>query len=164
MLLTIPWVLKGCEEIIACTNGGNVIKIIRSVSDVVKIRGQAAANGQQQPVANNRSGHLLNLFLFPFCKNSSGKRYSLLFLPATPSSPSRTLEGLIELTRRPSLAFDSPRTLLPELQRYNDTVRCAALGAEVPGHRHEKLTQTLIVCLLQTHFFTPILDGEKSKG
>ena len=57
MLLTISWVLKGCEEIIACTNGGNVIKIIRSVSDVVKIRGQAAANGQQQPVANNRSGH-----------------------------------------------------------------------------------------------------------
>ena len=57
MSLTIPWVLKGCEEIIACTNGGNVIKIIRSVSDVVKIRGQAAANGQQQPVANNRSGH-----------------------------------------------------------------------------------------------------------
>ena len=57
MSLTISWVLKGCEEIIACTNGGNVIKIIRSVSDVVKIRGQAAANGQQQPVANNRSGH-----------------------------------------------------------------------------------------------------------
>ena len=47
--------MKGCEEIIACTNGGNVIKIIRSVSDVVKIRGQAAANGQQQPVANNSS-------------------------------------------------------------------------------------------------------------
>ena len=54
---------------------------------------------------------------------SSGKHYSLPFLPATPSSPSRTLEGLFELTRRPSRALDSPRALLPELQRYKDTVR-----------------------------------------
>ena len=38
--------------------------------------------------------------------------------PATPSSPSRTLKGLFELTRRPSRALDSPRALLPELQRY----------------------------------------------
>ena len=53
---------------------------------------------------------------------SSGKHYSLPFLPATPSSPSRTLEGLFELTRRPSRALDSPRALLPELQRYKDTV------------------------------------------
>ena len=70
---------------------------------------------------------------------SSGKHYSLPFLPATPSSPSRTL--------------DSPRALLPELQRYKDTVRCAALGAEVPGHCQQQLTQTLIVRLLKTHFF-----------
>ena len=27
--------------------------------------------------------------------------------------------------------------MLPELQRYNNTVRCAVLGAEVPGHRQE---------------------------
>ena len=92
---------------------------------------------------------------------SSGKHYSLPFLLATPSSLSRTLEGLFELTRRPSRALDSPRALLPELQRYKDTVRCAALGAEVPGHRQQQLTQTLIVRLLKTHFFTPILDGEK---
>ena len=65
----------------------------------------------------------------------SGKHYSLPFLLATPLSPSRTLEGLFELTRRPSRALDSPRVLLPELQRYKDTVRRAALGAEVPGHR-----------------------------
>ena len=65
---------------------------------------------------------------------SSGKHYSLAFLPATPSSLSWTLEGLFELTRRPSPALDSPRALLPELQRYKDTVRCAALGAEVPAH------------------------------
>ena len=68
-------------------------------------------------------------------------------IPATPSSPSRTLEGLFELTRCPSRALDSPRALLPELQRYKSTVRCGALGAEVPGHRQQQLTQTLIVRL-----------------
>ena len=30
-------------------------------------------------------------------------------------------------------ALDSPCALLPEVQIYKDTVRCAALGAEVPG-------------------------------
>ena len=93
---------------------------------------------------------------------SSGKHYSLLFLPATPSSPSRSLEGLFELTRRPSRALASPRALLLELQRHKDTVRCAALGAEVPGYRKQQLTQTLIVRLLKTHFFTSILDCQKS--
>merc|ERR1712020_299599 len=93
---------------------------------------------------------------------SSGKHYSLPFLPATPLSPSRTLEGLFELTLHPSRALDLPRALLPELQRNKDTVRCAALGAEVPGHRQQQLTQTLIVRLLKTHFFTLILDFEKS--
>ena len=75
-----------------------------------------------------RSGQLLNFYLFSFLKKilnlpegqindpSSGKHFSLLFLPATPSSLSRNL--------------DSPRALLPELQRYKDTVRCAALGAK----------------------------------
>ena len=87
--------------------------------------------------------------------------YSLPLRSATPSSPSWTLEGLFELTRRPSRALDSPRALLPELQRYKDTVRCAALGVEVPGHRQQQLTKTLIVRLLQMHFFTPILDCEK---
>ena len=62
----------------------------------------------------------------------SGKHYSLPFLAATPSSLSKTLEGLFELTRRPSRALGLPRALLPELQRYKDTVRCARLGAEVP--------------------------------
>ena len=45
------------------------------------------------------------------------KILSLTFLLATPSSPSRTLEGLFELTRRPSRALDSPRALLPERKR-----------------------------------------------
>ena len=79
-------------------------------------------------------------------ETSSGKRYSLLFLPATPTSLSRT-QGLLELTRRPSRALESPRALLSELQRYKDNVRCTALGAEVPGHRQQQLTQTLIVRL-----------------
>ena len=91
-----------------------------------------------------------------------GKHYSLPFLPATPSSPSRTLEGLFELTRRPSQALDSPRALLPELQRNKDTVRCTALGTEVPGHHQQQLTQTLIVRLLKTRFFTSFFDNEKS--
>ena len=80
-------------------------------------------------------------------------------LPRLRLGPSK---GFFELTRRPSQALDSPRALLPELQRYKDTARCAALGAEVPGHRQQQLTQTLIVRLLKTHFFTLILDFEKS--
>ena len=55
---------------------------------------------------------------------------SLLFLPAILLSPSRTLEGLFELTWHPSRALDLPRALLLELQRYKDTARCAALGTE----------------------------------
>ena len=46
---------------------------------------------------------------------------------------SRALEGLFELTRRPSWALYSPWVLLPELQRYKDTVRCARLGARAPS-------------------------------
>ena len=91
---------------------------------------------------------LAQFLWFPFCKKSliclqindpsSGKLYSLPLLPATPSSLSRTL--------------DSPRALLPELQRYKDTVRCAALGAEVPGHHQQQLSRTLIARLWKTHF------------
>ena len=76
----------------------------------------------------------------------------LKFVPATPLY--WTLEGLLELTRRPSRALDSPRALLLELQKYKDTVRCATLGAEVTEHRQKQLTQTLIMRLLKTHFFT----------
>ena len=36
------------------------------------------------------------------------------------------------------------------------------LGVEVIGHRQKQLAQTLIVRLLKTHLFTPILDYEKS--
>ena len=64
------------------------------------------------------------------------------------------LKGFFELTQRPSRALDSPRALLLELQRNKDTIRCAALGADVPGHRQEQLTQTLMVHLLKTHFLS----------
>ena len=53
------------------------------------------------------------------------------------------------------------RALLPELQRYKDTARCAVLATEVPGHHQSQKAQTLIVHLLKTHFFTLILDCEK---
>ena len=86
---------------------------------------------------------------------SSEKHYFLSFPPATPSSPSLTLEGLFELTRHPSRALKLSLALLPELQRYKDTVRCGALGAEVPGHCQQQLTQTLIVRLLKTHITDP---------
>ena len=69
---------------------------------------------------------------------------------------------LSELKQRPSSALDSPRALLPGLQRYKDPVSCVKLGAEVKGHRQQQLTQTLIVGLLKMHLFTPILDFEKS--
>ena len=91
-----------------------------------------------------------------------GEYVSLSFFPATLSSPSRTLEGLFKLTQRPSKALDLPRALLPELQIYKDSVRCAALGVEVPGHHQQQLTRILIVRLLKTHLFTPIFDCEKS--
>ena len=73
----------------------------------------------------------------------------------------RYSQQLFELTRRPSWALDSPRAVLPELQRCKDIVRCAALGAEVPEDRQQQLTQTSIVCLLKTHLFTPIFYCEK---
>ena len=62
----------------------------------------------------------------------SGKTFSLPFLPETPSSPSQTLKGLLEVTRRSSRSLDLPRALLlPELQANKVTFRCEVLGAEV---------------------------------
>ena len=43
--------------------------------------------------------------------------FLFLFPPATPSSPSQTLEGLYELALHPSRALYSPHKLLHELQR-----------------------------------------------
>ena len=51
---------------------------------------------------------------------------SLPFLPAAPSSLSWTLEVLFELTRHPSRALDSPRTLLPEQENQGHSQVCCA--------------------------------------
>ena len=56
-------------------------------------------------------------------------------------------EVLFELTRCP----EGPSTLRVascEQQRNKHTVRYGALGAEVPGHRQEPLTQTSTVALV----------------
>ena len=55
--------------------------------------------------------------------------------------------GPLKLTWRPSLLLR-----LLELERYKNTVRCAALGGEVPGQHEKDLPQTLIARLLKTHF------------
>ena len=59
------------------------------------------------------------------------KHYYIPFLPATPSSPSWTLEGLFELTRRPSRAHDLPRALLQrttEIQGHCQVCRARCKG------------------------------------
>ena len=98
-------------------------------------------------------------FLFLFCKkiiiranqiHLHGENYSLLFLPATPSS--QTLEKLFELARCPSRTLDLPCALLLELQRDKDSVRRGALEPEVLRPGQKQLTQTLIMFLLKTHF------------
>ena len=70
---------------------------------------------------------LIDLPLGQINDPSSGKHYSLPFLPATSLSPPRTLKGLFELTQRPSRALASPRALLPRLQRIKDIVKCVTL-------------------------------------
>ena len=61
---------------------------------------------------------------------SSGKRNSFPF----PTSNSLvSVSGLFELAQRPSRDLELPCALLPELQRIKDTIKCAAVDAEVPG-------------------------------
>ena len=75
--------------------------------------------------------------------------YDRIFFSIPPSSLIRL--GLRHLTgfvsRQGALQGPSnlPLVLLRGLQRFKDTVRCAALGAEVQGHCLEQLTQTLSV-------------------
>ena len=73
-----------------------------------------------------------------------------LFSPP-PVTPSSTLEELFELTLRPSRAQDLPRALFPEHQRYQETVRCAVPGTEVPRY---PATENLSVRLLKAHLFS----------
>jgi len=60
------------------------------------------------------------------------------------------LKGFFDLTRHPSRALASPLALLLELQRYKDTVRYVALGADAPGQHQKQLMQTQIMRLLKT--------------
>ena len=54
-------------------------------------------------------------------------------------------------------------SLLPEIQRNKDAIRCAALGAEVPGHCPKQPTKTLfvIVCVCKKHLFL-IVKSQKN--
>ena len=65
---------------------------------------------------------------------------SLSFCSATSSSWSLTLEGVFELTQRPSRALNSPRVLLPELHRNKDTVRCQVCLARRGGPMTQSTT------------------------
>ena len=121
-------------------------------------------------VQNMRNTHLQvwplpQFFLFPSCEKSliclEGKsmtphRGKTILFRSSQQLPLLRLGPSKGFLRCPSRTLDSPRALLPELQRYKDTVRCAALGAEVPGHRQKQLTQTFILCLLKMHLFSLI--------
>ena len=72
------------------------------------------------------------------------------------------MEGLFELTQLPSRALDSPRVLIPELQRNKDTVRCAALGAEVartPSRPTYKNVECAFSTNAQSSFASSVVDG-----
>ena len=86
----------------------------------------------------------------------TGKDFVLSFLLAMPLSPSqRPLNVFLFWHSTPTRA-PSPHALLPKLQLYyEDTVRCVAIGAEVPGHHPKQSTQTLIFLLQKNpHFHT----------
>ena len=93
-----------------------------------------------------------SFFLFPFCKKSliclGGKSIliycSLPFLTEISSSPFQALEELFELAWHPSR---HPTCLVHCFQSNKDSVRCAALIAEVIGHCQEPMAQALIVRL-----------------
>ena len=73
-----------------------------------------------------------------------GNTFLFLSSQQLPRLRLRPLKGAVSAQK----AIDLPRTLPRK-----DTVKCAVLGAEVPGHCREQLMQTSIVRLLQTLFF-----------
>ena len=82
-----------------------------------------------------------------------GKYFSLLFLATTPLSLSQTLQGLFELTWRPSRSLILPCVMLLELQRNNDTFRCPTLGMEVSGHCPNSWRKPWLCLCWKKHFF-----------
>ena len=73
------------------------------------------------------------------------KLYSLPFFPTTVSFLSLTLEGLFEMTWRPSRALDSPQTLLPELQSRDKSKRIVGFFSHT------------MTCCRGKHFSLPFL-------
>ena len=115
----------------------------------------------------------LNLFLFPFLQNHwfawganqwplIGKDYSLPFLPATPSSLSQTLEGLFRAEAGP---FKGPRLAscvasgTTDIQGHPQVCRTRRGGPRTPSTTTDG---NLDCALVETHFFTSILDCEMS--
>ena len=125
-----------------------------NLEDPMDVKREVAPSNAHKP----QVWPLTQLFLFPFCKRTLLIRlegneippyqihFCLPLLPATPSFRSRTLEGLVELTRCLSRALDSPFVLLQEVQRYKDTIRCDRHAAS------KQLIQTLIVRWLKRAF------------
>ena len=111
------------------------------------------------------------LTLFPFCKES------LICLDGNSMTPCQGKTIFFRFSQQlprlqPLKGFFTCQGALQGLStclvccvlnyRETRTARCAALGAEVPGHRQRQLTQTLILLLLKTHFIPTILDFVKS--
>ena len=82
------------------------------------------------------------------------KHFSLPFLPATPLSPSLTLEGLFDLTQwAPQGHLTHLVCCFPNyLQRNKDTMRCVLLDAEFPGHCQITNDKTFFVSFWKMHF------------
>ena len=76
----------------------------------IKTEQEKIRKKKEKKIAAASAAHL-TVFLY-LCRSGSNAQ-----------SRSRTLEGLFELTRCPSRALDSPCILLPDLQRFNDTIR-----------------------------------------
>ena len=131
--------LVGCFQILALTQPGSNQRINQGVKQAIK-------QVRETKIIDVPGGQINDPL--------SGKNYSIPVLPAIPSSLSRILEGLFELKQRPSRVLNWPRALLPELRKNKDTIKCGALGAQVPIQLQEQLTKTLIVRLLKTHLFS----------
>ena len=81
------------------------------------------------------------------------------FLLATPSSLSQPLEGLFELTQRPSGTLNSPHVLFQKLQRKDIGALCEVHGSRKPPKTADINLDYAFV--ENTIFFAPILDCEK---
>ena len=134
-----------------------------------RVRRKISKDILDKPCTKVQVWPLANFFLSPF-----GKKIIYLSGPLLGQTlfSSVSLKKLAHLRLQPLNGFLSgysdlkqgPSTLcVCWFQNYREAgISCAALGVEVPGHRQQQLTQTLIVRLLKTHLFTPIPDCEKS--